>query len=1394
MTAAGGTGNAYWNWDSGASHSRGELPYWIYFVGQRCIRTAVDIQKTAQRSCPSGSLGGTLQGNPADAASGKKINSISLHDAHIGPLRLSLNYQSDRKSLITSDTYTGTSSTRLWFPILDSGLSTDAKSDPSSVFVQRHNGAMVLFNHDGSTEKWVGESDEQASLFQHPSQPDEWLLVSADGLVETFGPKGRLLDVRNSNGRHAHIHYADEAGMLTPAAIAAGCSESTKMPNKLACITDESGRRVELEYGARHEIVRIVLADGGGISLIHDNEGRLDSLADTSGTVWKRFHYAESAYIGGASYYYPRLLTGISDVDAAGNETRYATYKYDASGRAISTGHAGGADLHTLDYTQPYQQTKVTDPLGTERTLNFTTIHGVVKLTSQSQPAGAGCNASTAALTYDANGNIATRTSFDGTVTTYTHDLTRNLETRRVEASGTADARTISTEWHPDWHLRSAQAEPKLITRWIYNGQPDPVSGGTASCAPSDAEVIEGMPIAVVCKKVEQPTVDYNGTAGFGATLNGPARVWSYTYNRYGKVLTADGPRTDVADLWAYEYYAADATCPGAGEGTGMDKGCRSELLRATDPTGLVTDYLKYNAHGQLLQMRAPNGVVTAYAYDLRQRLTAQEVGGLLTSFDYDPRGLLERLTLPDGTAIDYTYDAAHRLTDITQAATGERIHYTLDAAGNRTAETVFDATGTAVRSLARNFDALGRLWKEVRSVNGQAAETVYLHDAEDRLTHATDPLTHTNQWQYNRLGQLKAEIDALNHTTALTPDAAGNTTAVQAANGATTQFVVNGLGEVAQESSPDRGTTTYQYNAAGHPTERTDARGMRSLTSYDAAGRPVLQRHLWADGTETSRITTTWDSAPNGAGQIASLAGPDATLDWAYDGLGRVSAHTQTLGTVALTLSTAYDADGRLQSLTYPSGRVLQLAYDSTGRVSSLAFTPYQIASNIAYHPFGDIKAITLLNGIVHHRGQDTNAWPQAYTLGEQALGFIYDLAGRITSLGNGTGSSLDQSFGYDAADRLTSYTGYPALRAYTYDANANRTSETLGAMITSITHVAGSNRIHKVGTQAMAFDAAGNLTSYAGKAFAHGADGRLRSSTTSAGTVTYQYDGLGRRVSKSGPATLVPGGFVRYVYDTAHHLVGEYQANGSPIKEYVWLGDLPVAVIETNTDSTTTAYAIETDHLGTPRLLTDATRAPRWRWTSPPFGEVLPEDNPSGLGAVTFNLRFPGQYYDRETGLHYNFNRYYDPERGRYDQSDPIGLAGGWNTYGYVNSNPLMFVDPLGLQQAPGVRNAYRWGSAQALWQYIKNWGNVSAGAGAVLAAPAVPGAVAAAIQTGRYYATQTAFACTTAAVNNPSAISAGVDFISGYLVDGPPPMSIPGGFGLTAAKAANQLMGHD
>jgi RHS repeat-associated protein len=109
---------------------------------------------------------------------------------------------------------------------------------------------------------------------------------------------------------------------------------------------------------------------------------------------------------------------------------------------------------------------------------------------------------------------------------------------------------------------------------------------------------------------------------------------------------------------------------------------------------------------------------------------------------------------------------------------------------------------------------------------------------------------------------------------------------------------------------------------------------------------------------------------------------------------------------------------------------------------------------------------------------------------------------------------------------------------------------------------------------------------------------------------------------------------------------------------------------------------HYLHTDHLGTPRRATDSTGTVVWSWDSDAFGSTAANEDPDGDGvAAVVNLRFPGQVYDDETALHYNYFRYYDPSTGRYITSDPIGLRGGLNTYGYVGGNPVNLMDPYGL-----------------------------------------------------------------------------------------------------------------
>ncbi|MGU2029679.1 RHS repeat domain-containing protein, partial [Pseudomonas aeruginosa] len=173
------------------------------------------------------------------------------------------------------------------------------------------------------------------------------------------------------------------------------------------------------------------------------------------------------------------------------------------------------------------------------------------------------------------------------------------------------------------------------------------------------------------------------------------------------------------------------------------------------------------------------------------------------------------------------------------------------------------------------------------------------------------------------------------------------------------------------------------------------------------------------------------------------------------------------------------------------------------------------------------------------------------------------------------------------------------------------------------------------------------------------------------------YRYNALGQRIVK-----LTPESVTTYLYGPDGQLLGEAEHDGSGRKlraqYYLWLDSLPLATIDADYDAqgkvgNPTLLYLHGDHLDTPRLATDASGQIAWQWQSDAFGrgEALSQ------GSTQVNLRFPGQYYDAESGLHYNYFRDYDPETGRYVESDPIGLEGGINTYGYVNANPINQTD---------------------------------------------------------------------------------------------------------------------
>ncbi|MEN9489868.1 MAG: hypothetical protein RJA63_317 [Pseudomonadota bacterium] len=512
-----------------------------------------------------------------------------------------------------------------------------------------------------------------------------WRYFTDDNAVEIYDAQGRLIRIRRAEGYDQNLVYDD-----TP---------------RLTRVTDSFGRSLEFGYDGRYRIasVRDPLAQTTGFA--YDDQGKLATVS-YPGAASRGYLYDEASLSPVTGF--SGLLTGIQDENAQ----RFATFAYDAQGRAIRTEHAEGAERVSLaairDGSGFLTSLSATDAIGATRDYRYTNILGLARTTSVSQPGGSGCNAASSAISYDANGNVSSRTDFVGNTTRYDqYDLSRNLELHRIEGYGSANALHISTQWHPIWRLKTRVAEPKRITTSVYNGQPDPSNGNAIlRCAPAEAKVV-GEPIAVICKRIEQATTDETGAQGFAATASGKPRVWAYTYNAFGQVLSEDGPRTDIADTTTTTYYT-DTVFNAAGEGHTI-----GDLRKITNAAGHITKYTLYDRAGRLLTRLEANGAETRYAYTPRgwlkaevQRYQGQE---RFTSYTYDKVGQLTQVIAPNDYVMDFSYDAAHRLTGLRDSL-GNRIQYTLDAAGNRLLEDVTDAGGVLVKRTRRLFDQLGRL------------------------------------------------------------------------------------------------------------------------------------------------------------------------------------------------------------------------------------------------------------------------------------------------------------------------------------------------------------------------------------------------------------------------------------------------------------------------------------------------------------------------------------------------------------------------------------------------------------------------------------------------------------------------------------------------------------
>jgi len=709
-----------------------------------------------------------------------------------------------------------------------------------------------------------------------------------------------------------------------------------------------------------------------------------------------------------------------------------------------------------------------------------------------------------------------------------------------------------------------------------------------------------------------------------------------------GKLYQVDGPRTDVTDVTTYTY----------------DANFRLETV--TNALGHEIEITSYDSANRPLTFEDADDVETTLVYDSLGRMTSstRASGTALaatTTYGYDDNGYLTSVEAPNGVGMTYSYDNAHRLTGV-EDDMGNTITYTLDDAGNVTQVDYEDSTPTLKYTHSYVLDELSRI---IESVDANTDSTEFAYDVNSNLTSITDANTNETEYAFDGLDRLIEVTDALDGVTSLDFNALDQLEGVEDPRSNETTYSYNAFGDITQEVSPDRGTISYTHDKAGNVTSMTDARSVVTNYTYDALNR-LTDIEYPSDSSLDVEIT--YDSISGcgtSTGQLCSVDDASGTTDYVYDDLGRLTEVTETRGALSFTTEYDYDLAGVLTEITLPSGRVIDYTLNANGQVSAVAAdinsVSTSLASSVSYLPFGPMASMTYGNSVTLSNTHNT-----AYQLTNRTIGslmnenFTYDDVGNITAKGSDT-------YDYDDLYRLTEEN----TDTYTYDEIGNRLTKNTD----DYTYPGTSSKLSDVEGDGVSYDAGGNITDDTAREYVIDAANRLESIEISSSTVgEYVYNASNQRTSKT-----VGGVTTHYVYGMGGLLYGEYDSSGNMIREYVYLNGEPLAQIDDVSSSDVVTY-LHTDHLGTPRYGTNSAGTQVWAWDSDAFGIGTP------TGSVTVNLRFPGQYFDAESDLHYNWNRYYNPETGRYVASDPIGLGGGLNTYLYASASPAMYIDPDG------------------------------------------------------------------------------------------------------------------
>ncbi len=1150
-------------------------------------------------------------------------------------------------------------------------------------------GALVIMNPAGDSEKFQLQSNGTLAPYSeyYNSVPSSgWQVsfvgtlpsnlgsvVSATSQWTVTDPSNKVWNLQTYLDQTGQYRTARPTTMQRPdGTVLTFTYDPTS--NLLTTITDQNGKSMSLTWTAGGTIDTVTLPGGYSVKYKYDDSSgnpqpstsastfrlREVDYLDATGTVQDSKSYA----YGNTSY--PSFVTGI--LDSAGN-TRWQA-AYNAQGQATYSAGPGGAYAETLTYdpnNSDFTRTQ-TDALGREAIYHYHQSDNSggsgALLMSVEGVASAHAPATTKSFTYtnDSNLFLASTTDENGNTTQYTRN-SYGFPTQIIEAFGTSNARTTNITWDANFNEPDQVVQSGLTTNYTYDGQG---------------------------RLTSESEVDTTTTTAPYST-NGQTRTWTYTWGTsggaLGKVVSIDGPLAGTGDTTSLTYNA------------------NGYLASVTDPVGHTTTVTSWDWRGDPLTVIEPNGITTTFTYDIHGRpLTTTINPGAAQSqfaFSYDMVGNLTQITLPSGGYLQYAYDSASRLTQI-ENEKGETLNLSPDGMGNVTQSTIEDAAGSIQQQQNMLYDELGRLIQTIGSASTTATTVAY--DNLGNPTSTVDGRSKTWSGSFDQLNRLTTATNPENQSVTYGYDSLDNLVDHKDARNLETTRVVDGFGDVIGETSPDRGTLTYWYDNNGNMTKRIDGDGVETDFTYDAAGRPTTEAF---PASTAENITFTYDataSGNNGVGRLTSVSEQSGSSAFNFDARGRMTKNEKVIQGQTYDVTYGYDANDDVTQITLPSGRVVTFARDADGLVTgvttkaSATAAPSTLAASIAYAPFGPLTSLTYGNGLVLTKTYNTNYWLTRIQVTGAAtptfdIGYQRFDDGTLSEMDDNAATGRSVTMSSSDSGRLTSATGPWGAETYAWDANGNRTQDnlTVGGTTTSTNAIvdSASNRI--TGTTDALGAAQRTLTYRTG--------GDLMTDTAGGATVSYVYNARKRltEIEQNGFESAdygydfrdqrvwrkivgLPSTTIHYIFDEDGHLLAEHDgSSGAVLREYVWLDDMPIAVID-STSGSPIIYYIHAGQLNEPQVMTDSSQTSVWNAYMSPFGQAQVFTN----GAAALDMRLPGQWFEAEAagaGLNQNAHRDYDPSLGRYIEVDPLGIDAGPNPYGYVNGAVYDGIDPSGL-----------------------------------------------------------------------------------------------------------------